>query len=329
MKLFLVTFLFIPSIAFGQLTGGDRFADDAGDLNPPVQQDDGSSGGGTTAIDATGGYSATQQGGLEGANQGASNGGLVAALGAAMGAGFTAACFSCSPSPCWGYCAMAAMSFADAASGAGANAAGVSTGNHLNTDWGSFDGTDLGLDPITVAEIQDGAQQLQDSGVVVNSNGTVTTPNGETYSSSDFSSAEDMIAKGMSPGAAAKAAKQISDIKNEAAKKAGVNLDDLAGDGNAGALAGVGGAIGGAGSAVGDNAFGTGGGGGGDTVIEEVEYRGGKKGKNNRLPASQAALLSKDFNGDPIGIGMGDLFLRVKLKYKQKIKQKAFFTKEY
>ena len=181
-------------------------------------------------IAESGSYVATQQGGREGAERGASQGGAVAVLGLAMGAAFISQCFSTQPAG-WHYCAMGAMSFADAASGRGAQNAGNYTGNQLSTDWGNGTGGNWGngVDPAIGSQIDDGLAQLADAGVIINSNGSISTPDGQNYEVSDFENEEALQAKGFSAAGAAKIAQNMETIKSNAVNSAGLDPNATSG----------------------------------------------------------------------------------------------------
>ena len=274
-------------------------------------------------IQDTGGYDNVRQGGLDGSNNLAEQGGGIQLAGLAMAAAFASQCGPQNPFAC----AAVGLSIADAIAGGGAKSAGIKQGNYLDNGGG---GPGSETDPIIDQQIDELKTDLEESGYTVNADGSVTGPNGQTYTGQDFAS-EEAIQKafGMGAGAAGQAMQSLQSAQTAAAKKAGISIpnrstaseevDEGAGGGD-GSGAGKDGS--GAGSAIGGVI-------GGDQLIEEIEYRGKKK-KKKGLSAKKAAMLSKDFNGSPIGIGMADLFLIVHQKYREKKgKKNEFINKEY
>ncbi len=267
----------------------------------------------------------TQQGGLQGTNDGQSKGSAVQMLGMAMGAGFAAICPQMGGQ--WA-CPLAAMSFMDAMSGGSAKQAAFETGTYIDPTHGGgggdYDASGGGND-IQQAQAEDALSQLAEMGYTTNSDGSVTGPDGQTFTADDFASLEKMMNNGMSAGAAQAAMDKIGQVKEDAAQKAGVSMGE--------AEAAVGGAVAATSKQPEPGSLSTFGASNSsaskDKFIEEVEYRHLGKKKNKRLPASEAANLSKNYNGDPIGIGMANLFLIVHKKYTEKKTKKEFFNSEY
>lgn len=172
---------------------------------------------------------------------------------------------------------------------------------------------------------QEVRQTLANNGYSLNEeNGSVTTPEGNTLTSEDFKSAESLMATGVPAGQAAEAMQNIADVKTKALKK----LAEKQGDQQQRGLASV--SVGGdssAGGSSGGGAFGS----MGDVVVEKEIYKNkGKKKKDEGLSAEKAAQLSKTFNGQPVGIGMANLFLIVSQKYKEKRETRnQFINKEH
>ena len=304
--------MMVPFYAFGQFEDSRVGANvgDTGEVgltsgydNPDSIGDEGSD------LGATGGFNVTQQGGLDGTADGQSKGSSVNILGLAMGAGFVKICTQ--PFQQWA-CPLAAMSFKDALAGRSAQQAAFQTGTYLDPSLGSTGASSF--DPVYDQQALDGLQNLSEMGYTVNDDGSVSTPEGESFSAGDYASADSLMNKGLSPDLANKAMNGLASVKSAAAAKTGIPIETPGQ-----AVASVGGAGGGGYS----NSA------GGDMVIEEIEYRERKK-KNKRMPSSEAAKLSKNFNGDPIGIGMANLFLIVHQKYVEKKKMKTeFINREY
>ena len=264
----------------------------------------------------TGSFNTTQQGGLDGTSDAQSQGSGVQMLGVAMGAMYAS---QCGPHNAFA-CAAAAMSFADAMSGSSAQNAAYQTSTYIDPTSG-YNGDESGIDPLVDQQIQDGIQQLADSGFTLNGDGSVSGPNGETYTSADLQSADGLIAKGATPEQAAQFLRESGDIRNAAANKAGVDLGDLAAEDEGQAVSAAGGGFG-----ADDSSGGSGIVDGADTYIEEIEIRKKKKGRG--LAEAAASQLATTFNGDPIGIGMGNLFMIVNQKYGSENKKKRFFNRE-
>ena len=270
-----------------------------------------------TAVGSTGGYNTTQMGGLDGTNDGQSKGSGVQLMGLAMGAAFMS---GCSPTSAWN-CVAAALSFADAMVGGSAQSAAYQTGTHLDPDAGT-NGTGGGTDPIVDQQIQDGIDDLAEAGFTINGDGSVTGPEGQTFTAENLGSADGLGSMGASAEQAAEFMNGMQGVKAAAAKKAGVDLASAEGGQ---AMASTGGGAGGFGSSDSDS---NGGADQGDSIIEEIEYRGKKKKKKRGIAESAASDLATNFNGDPIGIGMGNLFLIVHKKYRSEKKKKKFFNRE-
>jgi hypothetical protein len=273
-------------------------------------------------LNATGGYAVTQNSGRQAAANTMNQGGGSQMLGLAMGAAFASQCGWQNPFAC----VAAAMSFMDAAASGSSKLNGIDTLGAIDVNTGlprAVDGTDPYQEQIAA-----GLEQLASMGYTVNPDGSVNTPDGMTLTAEDLSSVEALMNKGVSPDAAANAMQSISDTRSEVSANMGMKDEDGAGAGQAVAASGLGsgGEGGGSGGAAGGQAM-------GDLIIEEIEYRGADKKKkgDGRMPASQAAELSKNFNGTPIGIGMADLFLIVHKKYDEKKKSKKgeFITREF
>lgn len=140
--------------------------------------------------------------------------------------------------------------------------------------------------------------------------GVIITPDGKQIPVEQFDSQEGMKKAGMTDAQIKATMDKASKLEQEALAKVGV-ITGISEDGGG---ASGGGAL--AGSGAGDDELGGGSG-------------HGSAGKlNNRDPASSkmAAGLSKDFNGEPIGVAQDGLFLMMSRRYKVKEKQDSFFT---
>lgn len=329
MKLFLSILLFSPVMVFAQ---SEEFLVDDSRV---VEENPGDSRGGLSSgsqseyqepedtgseLGETGAFGVTQQGGLDGTTDAQGQGSQVQLMGLAMGAMFAS---QCGPHNAFA-CVAAGLSFADAMAGGSAQNAAYQTGTYIDPTAG-YDGDNGGTDPLIDQQIQDGIQDLSDAGFIVNGDGSVTGPDGQTFTADDLQSPEAMMAKGATAEQAANFMDQAGKVRTAAAKKAGIDLPEGAAgeEGQAVAAAGAdGGSFGSGGSGSGSAVGALDGG-----VIEEIEYRGGKKQKRGIAEAA-ASKLSKNFNGDPIGIGLGNLFLIVHQKYGSEKKKKRFFNRE-
>lgn len=319
MKILIFILWFIPFVALANANDSRVVGQNPGDFqnNTSTNPSDESTDLEDQSLGETGGFNVTQQGGLDGTNNAQNQGSGVQMLGLAMGAMFASQCGPHNPFAC----AAAALSFADAMAGSSANSAAYQTGTYMDpTAGGGGNGT--GTDPIVDQQIQDGLQDLSDAGFTLNGDGSVTGPDGQTYTAADLQNAESLEAKGASPEQAAQFVKEMGQVQAAAAKKAGVELPKE-GEGEGQAVA----ATSGFGS-VDASGGGSGGAGGGDTLIEEIEYRNGKGKQKRGIAEAAASKLSTNFNGDPIGIGMGNLFLIVNQKYGSENQKKRFFDKE-
>lgn len=352
MKLFFSLLFFVPSVGLANLTTGEDFVvedhsrrvvpnnlgTNGGGFNQNTNgqgsttaspSDDVSSesdaGGNTDEVGSTSNLNTGGLQALDSANSANSQGKAVQMLGLAMGAGFAATCAS-GPQNTWA-CPLAAKSFMDAASAGQTAGNAAYTGAHLDPNAFNMDfaNPNFNFDDPYQVQAADGLQQMAALGYTPNPDGSVTLPDGSKINPGEFGTAESLSNMGLTPEQQAKAMSQIASVKDSAAKKAGVDAEQMA-EGDLAATGGnKGGGLGdGAGEAFASSSP------GGDEVVETIEYRGRKKKKNKRMPASVAADLSKNFNGTPIGIGMADLFLIVHKKYNEKNKKRTeFINKEY
>lgn len=143
--------------------------------------------------------------------------------------------------------------------------------------------------------------------------GKITTPDGKTYSASDFSSAAAMKAAGFSDADINGALGKVAKLEKDALDK----LKKIE-------------------SAIGKAGFDEGGGGGAfakngseSSGANDANVSGlsGSAGSLPRDPAgSSVAGLSKMYNGEPIGISQDSIFSMMNRRYKIKEKQDSFFT---
>lgn len=138
--------------------------------------------------------------------------------------------------------------------------------------------------------------------------GKITTADGKTYSASDFSSPASMAAAGFSPDQIAQAMEVSGKVEKKALEKvklgamtASNGYDEGGGGGGAGGSSGKGHS-----SSDGDGA-------------------GSGLGALARSPA-QVAGMTKNFNGEPIGVAGDSIFDMMNRRYQVKEKQNAFLT---
>ncbi|MBL7670209.1 MAG: hypothetical protein JNM39_06960 [Bdellovibrionaceae bacterium] len=145
-------------------------------------------------------------------------------------------------------------------------------------------------------------------------NGVITTPDGKKYKVSDFESEAAMKAAGFSDSMIKGALDKSKKLEAEALDKVG-GLSSVAATGF---QEGGGGAPGSLAGSSGDNS----------EVDGGVGGSGKGRGLAGQLPggAQGVAGLSKNFNGDPIGVAQDGLFLMMARRYKVKEKQDSFFS---
>ena len=268
-------------------------------------------------LNNTNGFETATSGGRENAETSASNSGMTQALGMIMGAAFMSQCNK--PPGNVAPCILGAMSFMDAF------ASGNNKGNSINFEQSLLPDagdttTDGGTTPeeseILAQEAAAELKKLEGMGFVSNSDGSVVAPDGQTYTGGDFANKDALVNKGFSSDQAQAALDLLKSTSDQAQSEVG------------------------AASARGIASVGSGGGGDGggaaaplsDLIIDEnsgVLKKAGSKNGVGRMPADQAAKLSKNFNGTPIGIDIADLFLIVTKKYEEKKNNSEFINKEY
>ncbi len=320
MKSFLSIIFIIPALAYAN---DDFLVDDSRSLDPYISSNnsnsnqavDDSESAGETDLGDTASFNVTKQGGLDGTNDVQGQGSKVNFQGLAMAAMFSR---QCHPTHNPMACAAAAMSAADALTGSAAKQAAFQTGTNFDPSLGLKGG---GSDPVIDAQLKDIIDDLNSKGYSLNEDGSVTTPDGQTVTAEELGDLEALQAKGLSASEAQAFLSQMESVKKAAAEKAGVDPEEqergIASTDSATSFGSVDSSSEGAAVSA------------ADTIIEEIQYKGRKK-KANKLSSKEAATLSKSFNGDPIGIGMANLFLIVHQKYREKIdKKNEFIRKEY
>ena len=253
------------------------------------------------------------QGGLDASQSQESRGKSVQIQGLIVGGMMARQCGPRNPTAC----ALAVMAFGDSLSGGSSKYASFDAGQYFDTasDGSNFDASSFEDDPATI-EAQKNIKSLAGMGFTLNKDGSVNTPSGQVVTSSDVQTLEGLQSLGLDTQAAQKISSDLASAKKLALEKAEAAKSEL--EEGVAVKAQVGQAqqsLGGGGAPIL----------GADKVIEEIEYRGHRLKNKNRMPASQAATLSKNFNGDPIGIGMADLFLIVHQKYREKKNKKTEF----
>ncbi len=206
------------------------------------------------------------------------------------------------------------------------NSAGTAAGTGFQTNgFGGLNNPTASQDPFVKKALDDSnykavgptLDKLKKDGIFDPKTGIVKIGD-KTYKTSDFSSPEAMAAagfpKGMIDGALAANA--------EAEKKALAKLEKVK-----------------IGAATGENGYAEGGGGGGggagggstgDSVAGGSTYGAtgngaGKSAASNRDPAAFQGM-SKDFNGEPIGVSEDSIFNMMNRRYKVKQSQDSFFS---
>lgn len=147
-------------------------------------------------------------------------------------------------------------------------------------------------------------------GVKMDSNGIITTPDGKTYDSNQLTDKAAMAKAGFSDSAIDAALAANSAFEKAAIKKMG-GADTV-----------------GIGAATAENGFSDGGGGAKYGSASSMDQRsGGGYADKSRNPANtnKIAGLTKNFNGERIGVAAENIFNMMTRRYKTKEKQDAFF----
>ncbi|WP_413559077.1 hypothetical protein [Bdellovibrio sp. HCB209] len=158
-----------------------------------------------------------------------------------------------------------------------------------------------------------GLSELQAKGLVNSSATKVTTPDGKTYDVDSMNSTAAMASAGIPQGAIDAAMEASKKIEKKALEKVKI-----------GAVTAVNGI---------DEGGGGMGGGSGRSPSADASYSGypgyGAGGKSGSLldkdPSRLAAGMSKNYNGEPIGVAADSIFLMMSRRYKVKESQDSFF----
>lgn len=156
-----------------------------------------------------------------------------------------------------------------------------------------------------------GLSELQAKGLVNSSATKVTTPDGKSYNVSDMTSPAAMAAAGIPQGAIDAAMAASKTIEKKAMEKVKI--------GAATAVNGIdeGGASGGSGRSTASD---------GPPAYPGYAGAGGKSGSLlDKDPSRLAAGMSKNYNGEPIGVAADSIFLMMSRRYKVKESQDSFF----
>lgn len=138
--------------------------------------------------------------------------------------------------------------------------------------------------------------------------GKITGADGKVFKVSDFDSPASMKAAGFSDSVIKGLMDKAAKLEAEALAKVGGVAASGFQDGGGGAPSSLS-----AGTGVDDGSEKSGGG-------------GGRGGARNPAAGTGVAGLSKDYNGDPIGVAQDELFLMMTRRYKVKEKQDSFFS---
>ncbi|WP_413585721.1 hypothetical protein [Bdellovibrio sp. HCB274] len=171
----------------------------------------------------------------------------------------------------------------------------------------------VGSDYMKKAEA--GLSDLKAQGLVNNSATKITSPDGSTYNVADMGSAAGMAAAGLPQGAIDSAMAGSAQVQKKALEKVKI------------------------GSTTAVNGYEEGGGGGSGRSPSNSESSGGADyagypgaggsgGSGSLLdkdPSRLAAGMSKNYNGEPIGVAADSIFLMMSRRYKVKESQDSFF----
>lgn len=255
----------------------------------------------------------------QGASQGKSSQMLGQALNAAAGAAYIGACFSCSPTPCYWYCAMGLSAFAQAGNmGSAAGKSGAVFDASLNdlgltpTDYGTNgSGTDQNNWMNNLTPDQKAAfQQATEAGYKFDKYGNVTTPDGKSLKSSDFKNAESMAAAGIPSSEIGGILSTMDKINKELSAQAG-DLESSASVVAMGVDGGGGGGSRGLASVDGEDAGGT----DFDAYLNKLRNPFGlSANKKKEMVAGKTVRNGEDV----IGVKVDDIFQMVHRRYQEK-----------
>ncbi|MGE5086544.1 MAG: hypothetical protein ACM3MG_09610 [Bacillota bacterium] len=159
---------------------------------------------------------------------------------------------------------------------------------------------------------QSSLRTMQGNGYI-NSTGTkVTSPDGKTYNVSDMTSPAAMQAAGIPKAAIDAAMETYAKIEKKAMEKLKIGAQTAANGFEEGSS--------------GSGGIGSGDSGEGGMPVAGVGTRGlGTGNLTTRDPSSLAAGMSKNYNGEPIGVAADSIFLMMTRRYKVKESQDSFF----
>ena len=245
-------------------------------------------------------------------------------MGLAMGAMFASQCNP--PTNVWP-CIAAGLSFLDAMTAKNASNNGLRTcgnlGNNcqLDSDYSPGNGPTT---PQQKEQEQEILTTLSDNGFNLNEeNGSVTGPDGKEYTSKDIADPASMMAAGATSGQAEQFMKGLANARSKALNKWKKEHGEEEQERGIASVPVSGG------SGFGGSGYGQGFSGSGDVVVEEDVHLGKKK-KDDDSSKEDFTKYKKDFNGQPVGIAMSNLFQIVHKKYKEKREtKKEFINKEF
>jgi hypothetical protein len=199
--------------------------------------------------------------------------------------------------------------------GKAAGAAGYTADLTNAYDTGNYDAVDkqnAAVGNEYLKKAQTSLRTMQGNGYI-NSTGTkVTTPDGKSYNVSELTSPAAMQAAGFPKAAVDAAMETYAKIEKKALEKVKIGAQTAASGFEEGGGGGGGFAAGGA-----DDQ---------DPSAALAAAHGlGKGGLTSRDPSSLAAGMSKNYNGEPIGVAADSIFLMMTRRYKVKESQDSFF----
>ena len=199
--------------------------------------------------------------------------------------------------------------------GSAAGSAGYTADLTNAYDTGTYDSVDkqnAAVGNEYLKKAQTSLRTMQGNGYI-NSTGTkVTTPDGKSYNVSELTSPAAMQAAGFPKAAVDAAMETYAKIEKKALEKVKIGAQTAASGFEEGGGGGGGFAAGGA-----DDQ---------DPSAALAAAHGlGKGGLTSRDPSSLAAGMSKNYNGEPIGVAADSIFLMMTRRYKVKESQDSFF----
>lgn len=187
---------------------------------------------------------------------------------------------------------------------------GVGDGSGSQTEQGSLNNGN-GVSKFITAS-NDATKKLQKDGILSADKKTITTPDGKSYKVADMTSAAAMQAAGIPKASIDSAMEALAKMEKKAMEKLKIGSQTAAngyeeGGGGGGGSSGV--------SGEGDP---------GMTVAGAGVGAGVDKNALARDPSSLAGM-SKNYNGEPIGVAADSIFLMMNRRYKVKESQDSFF----